>query len=117
MRTALDTIWPRPPAAGTLNGPNLRAVPLHRWCLHALVLGPVLAILGPPAAFAQVDLMKDCQRLEEPEGAIRACTDLLRALPDTATVYNHRGVAYMRRGCGIQCHADTHSTARRTGFR
>ena len=59
---------------------------MRTFCAVAL-----LALQSSLPANAQLLIMKDYERFEQPDRAVHACTELLRMIPDSAAAY-HRGV-------------------------
>lgn len=44
------------------------------------------------------DPLRDCEQLQEPARAIRACSLLISAVPGNAMLHNKRGIAYFKNG-------------------
>ena len=44
------------------------------------------------------DVLRDCEQLENPPLAIRACSRLISDIPGSAALHNRRGIAYSRNG-------------------
>lgn len=68
---------------------------LRRWTT-GLVLGTAALVLWSTPLRA--DALDDCELAKDPVRAVRACSRLIAAIPDTAALYNKRGVAYFANG-------------------
>jgi len=88
--------------------------PCFRPHLYLCVLVFHLAVT-PTRLDAQTDLLRDCERHEAPAQAIRACSAILRQIPNAAAIYNRRGVAYMQQGDLVRAIADYSEAIRLDG--
>lgn len=77
-----------------LPGGKSRPSLVHSWL--AIVVHVVFACVGPKPLHA--DALRDCERVDNPPLAIRACSRLIADIPGSAALYNRRGIAYFRNG-------------------